>query len=193
MVFLMRVAMSCAVAATTALALTPTASATSAAEFTLTSPAFADNEMIPEEYTCAGDGEAGEDPSPPLEWTEATDAQSYAIVFADRVDDGNKRHWAIWDIPAATLSLPENLPAGFEVPDQGGAKQKSFGDGDAAEQYFGPCPGGSTNPYTFTLYAVDTTTVPELTSDSSMEEIETAIQEVGVDETVLRGMSDAST
>lgn len=190
---LLRTALSCAVAATAALAVTPVAGATPAAQFTLTSPAFADDELIPDQYTCAGDGTAGQDPSPPLEWTEEYYAQGYAIVFADRVNDGNKRHWLIWDIPASTLALPEALGAGFEVPDQGGAKQKALGSGADTEQYFGPCPGGSTNPYTFTLHALNTATIPDLTPDSSLEEIETAIQGVSIAETVLRGRSDAST
>ena len=37
-------------------------------DFKLTSSAFADNATIPDKYTCAGDGTAGQDPSPPLAW-----------------------------------------------------------------------------------------------------------------------------
>jgi Raf kinase inhibitor-like YbhB/YbcL family protein len=161
--------------------------------FKLTSSAFADDAMIPAKYTCAGDGTAGQDPSPPFAWTAASGAQAYAIVFADRVNNGNKLHWAIWDIPAATTSLPENLGAGFTVPGQGGAKQKAMGSGANSQKYFGPCPGGSTNPYTFTLYALNTTTVPGITSSSTMAQIETAIKNASTANTVLRGRSNART
>nr|WP_042191855.1 PQQ-dependent sugar dehydrogenase [Kibdelosporangium sp. MJ126-NF4]CEL20327.1 FIG01133694: hypothetical protein [Kibdelosporangium sp. MJ126-NF4]CTQ97552.1 FIG01133694: hypothetical protein [Kibdelosporangium sp. MJ126-NF4] len=162
-------------------------------EFKLTSSAFADNAMIPAKHTCAGDGTAGQDPSPPLAWGKEANAKSYAIVFADRVNDGNKRHWAIWDIPAATLSLPENLGAGFTVPDQGGAKQKAMGSGANAQKYFGPCPGGSTNPYTFTLYSVNVATLPGVTSSSGLDVIQNAIVANSGANTVLRGRSNAST
>jgi Raf kinase inhibitor-like YbhB/YbcL family protein len=160
--------------------------------FKLTSSAFADDAMIPAKHTCAGDGTAGQDPSPPLAWGASTGAQAYAIVFADRANSGNKLHWAIWDIPAATSSLPENLGAGFTVPNQGGAKQKAMGSGANSQKFFGPCPGGSTNPYTFTLYALNTATVPGITSSSTMAQIETAIKNASSANTVLRGRSNAS-
>ncbi|WP_246291015.1 PQQ-dependent sugar dehydrogenase [Lentzea indica] len=160
--------------------------------FALTSSAFADNAMIPAKYTCAGDGSPGQDPSPPFAWTESSGAQAYAIVFADRVNNGNKLHWAIWDVPAASRSLPENLGAGFNVPGQGSAKQKAMGSGANSQKFFGPCPGGSTNPYTFTLYALNTATVPGITSSSTMAQIETAIKNASTANTVLRGRSNAS-
>ncbi|RAS59873.1 glucose/arabinose dehydrogenase [Lentzea atacamensis] len=161
--------------------------------FKLTSSAFADDAMIPAKYTCAGDGVAGQDPSPPFAWGESSGAQAYAIVFADRVNNGNKLHWAIWDIPATARSLPENLGAGFNVPGQGPAKQKAMGSGANSQKFFGPCPGGSTNPYTFTLYALNTATVPGITSSSTMAQIETAIKNASTANTVLRGRSNART
>ncbi|SMD23131.1 Glucose/arabinose dehydrogenase, beta-propeller fold [Lentzea albidocapillata] len=161
--------------------------------FKLSSPAFADDAMIPAKHTCAGDGVAGQDPSPSFAWGESAGAQAYAIVFADRVNNGNKLHWAIWDIPGGSRSLPENLGSGFAVPGQGAAKQKAMGSGANSLKYFGPCPGGSTNPYTFTLYALNTATVPGITSGSSMAQIETAIKNASVAGTVLRGRSNART
>ncbi|WP_405600423.1 PQQ-dependent sugar dehydrogenase [Streptomyces sp. NBC_01410] len=110
-------------------------------EFKLTSGAFNDNATIPAKYTCAGDGTAGQDPSPPLAWgAGSSGARSYAIVFADVANSGNKLHWAIWDIPAARLSLPEGLGSGFDVPGQNGAKQKAMGSGANAQKFFGPAP-----------------------------------------------------
>ncbi|MEV6826874.1 PQQ-dependent sugar dehydrogenase [Amycolatopsis sp. NPDC051102] len=160
--------------------------------FKLTSSAFADNATIPDKYTCAGDGTAGQDPSPPLAWGAADGAKGYAVVFADVANGGNKLHWAIWDVPAATKSLPEGLGAGYTVPNQGGAKQKAMGSGANAQKFFGPCPGGSSHPYTFTLYALNTATVPGLTSSSTMAQIETAIKGASTGSVVLRGKSSAA-
>ncbi|WP_406303789.1 PQQ-dependent sugar dehydrogenase [Streptomyces sp. NBC_00885] len=163
-------------------------------EFKLTSSAFNDNATIPAKYTCAGDGTAGQDPSPPLAWgAGSSGARSYAIVFADVAGSGNKLHWAIWDIPAARLSLPEGLGSGFDVPGQNGARQKAMGSGANAQKFFGPCPGGSTHPYTFTLYAVNSTTVPGIGSGSSMAQIETAIKNASTANVKLRGNSNAGT
>jgi glucose/arabinose dehydrogenase/phosphatidylethanolamine-binding protein (PEBP) family uncharacterized protein len=161
--------------------------------FKLTSSAFAEAATIPDKYTCAGDGTAGQDPSPPLAWGAPTAApQSYAIVFADTANAGNKLHWAIWDIPAASTSLPENLGAGFTVPNQGGAKQKAMGSGANSQKFFGPCPGGSSHPYSFTLYAVNSATVPGLTSASTMAQIETAIKNSSSANVKLTGKSSAA-
>ena len=147
------------------------------APFVLRSSAFVDGAMMPVRYTCAFDGTAGIDISPPLNWGPGTmNAAAYAIVFADRVNGGNKLHWMIWDIKPEQLSLPEGLGAGYNVPSHAPAKQKAFTTGAATLQYFGPCPGGSTNPYTFTLYAQNVATIPGVTSASSVATIEAQIK-----------------
>ncbi len=162
-------------------------------DFKLGSSAFNDNATIPNKYTCAGDGSPGQDVSPPLAWgAGSTNAKGYAIVFADVANNGNKLHWAIWDIPASAATLPEGLGAGFTVPNQNGAKQKAMGSGANSQKYFGPCPGGSTHPYTFTLYALNSATVPGLTSSSSMAQIETAIKNASSANVKLRGNSNAA-
>ncbi|MBJ3811176.1 PQQ-dependent sugar dehydrogenase [Streptomyces flavofungini] len=162
--------------------------------FKLSSTAFADNATIPDKYTCAGDGSAGQDTSPPLAWGAGdTGAKAYAVVFADVAGNGNKLHWALWDVPAARSALPEKLGPGFDVPGLDGAKQKAMGSGANSRQYFGPCPGGSSHPYTFTLYALNTAKVPGLTSSSSMSQIETAIKNASTASVKLRGKSDAGT
>jgi phosphatidylethanolamine-binding protein (PEBP) family uncharacterized protein len=86
-------------------------------------------------------------------------------------------HWAIWNIPASTLALPEGLALGNPIASLAGAKQVSgplFGDG-----YVGPCPSWAVAPgapppaegapepevsnddYTFTIYALPTETISE--------------------------------
>ncbi|TCO53432.1 PQQ-dependent sugar dehydrogenase [Actinocrispum wychmicini] len=160
--------------------------------FALTSSAFQNNGTIPAKYTCAGDGKAGQDTSPPLSWAAGTtNAKAYAIVLADTANSGNKLHWAIWDVPGTTLA--EGLGAGFTVPNVPGAKQKAMGSGNDALKFFGPCPGGTTHPYTFTLYAQNTTTVPGLTANSTMAQIETAIKNASTANAKLAGNSNAGT
>jgi Raf kinase inhibitor-like YbhB/YbcL family protein len=182
-----------AVFAATAMAVTMTATpamASPTAGLTLSSTAFADNAKIPDHYTCAFDHKAGRDVSPPLAWTgAATGVKGYAIVLRDVANGGDKVHWAIWNIPAATASLPEGLGSGYDVPGQGGAKQKAMGSGTTAQQYFGPCPGGKEHPYTFTLYALKS--APALSASSSMSQIESAIKKASSANVVLHGKSAA--
>jgi plastocyanin/phosphatidylethanolamine-binding protein (PEBP) family uncharacterized protein len=172
----------------------PTPTPTPSSPFVLTSSAFIDNALMPVRFTCAGDGVAGQDTSPPLAWGPGTmNAQAYAIVFADRVNGGNKLHWMIWDIKPSQLSLPEGLGAGFNVPGHSPAKQKAFTSGANTLSFFGPCPGGSTNPYTFTLYAQNVATLPGVTSSSTVTQIEAAIKaNSNVTTAVLHARSNAS-
>jgi Raf kinase inhibitor-like YbhB/YbcL family protein len=169
------------------------AAASPKAGMALSSTAFADNAAIPDHYSCAFDHKAGRDVSPPLAWTAGdSNAKAYAIVLRDVANGGDKVHWAIWNIPAATVSLPEGLGSGYSVPGQNGAKQKAMGSGSTAQQYFGPCPGGREHPYTFTLYALKSATVPGLSSSSTMSQIESAIKKASSANAVLHGKSAAS-
>jgi plastocyanin/phosphatidylethanolamine-binding protein (PEBP) family uncharacterized protein len=172
---------------------TPTPTPTTG-PFALSSSAFVDNALMPVRFTCAGDGVAGQDPSPPLAWGAGSmNAQAYAIVFADRANGGNKLHWMIWDIKPSQFALPEALGAGFMVPGHSPAKQKAFTSGAATLSFFGPCPGGSTNPYTFTLYAQNVATIPGITSSSTVTQIEAAIKaNSNATTAVLRARSNAS-
>ena len=45
------------------------------------------------------------------------------------------------------------------VPGVSGAHQKALGSGAQTTQYFGPCPGGSTHKYVFTVYALNVATL----------------------------------
>jgi Raf kinase inhibitor-like YbhB/YbcL family protein len=158
--------------------------------FALSSTAFANNATIPTRYTCAQDKKAGNDISPPLAWGPGTNKPlSYAIILND-LGNGNK-HWAIWDIPASTTSLPEGLGLGFNVPGVAGAKQKALGSGNQTLQYFGPCPGGSTHKYEFTLYAINKATLPGLSQSSTVAQVETAAQANDLANTKLAGNSNA--
>jgi Raf kinase inhibitor-like YbhB/YbcL family protein len=160
--------------------------------FQLTSSAFASGGNIPTKYTCQQDGAAGNDISPPLAWGAGNNSpKSYAVVLVDTAN-GNK-HWAIWDIPASTTSLPEGLGKGFNVPNVSGAHQKGMGGSGTSQQFFGPCPGGSSHRYEFTLYALNVTTLPGLSSSSTVAQVETAAQANDLANVKLAGNSSAHT
>jgi Raf kinase inhibitor-like YbhB/YbcL family protein len=157
---------------------------------TLTSTAFADKGNIPIKYTCQQDHKAGNDISPPLAWTAGAEkAQSYAIILVD-TGNGNK-HWAMWDVPAATTSLKEGLGLGFNVPDVTGAHQKALGKNNQTLQYFGPCPGGNSHKYVFTLYALKVAKLPGLTGKSTVAQAETAAKANALATATLSGNSKA--
>ena len=116
----------------------------------ITSAAFADGQTIPAKYTCDGS-----DISPPLQWTNApASAKSFALI-ADDPDApvGTWVHWVIYDLPAGTSLLPEDVAKSQYAT--GNAKQgindfKRLG-------YGGPCPPpGKPHRYFFKLYALDT-------------------------------------
>lgn len=116
-----------------------------AAPFELTSTAYEEGGMIPVMYSCDG-----ANVSPPLAWTEGpAGTMSYAIIFRDL--SNGLGHAAIFDIPAATLSLPEDVEREYAPADVPGAAQCDAYDNDPG--YAGPCPG-SPHTYEFTIYAV---------------------------------------
>lgn len=109
----------------------------------LRSPAFADGEPIPKQYTCDG-----EDVSPPIEWSASPAGTRSLALSLDDPDAGRYpfTHWLAWGLPAAAGSLPEGKP-----PPQEG--RNDFG----ASGYRGPCPPpGKPHRYVFRLYALDT-------------------------------------
>ena len=115
----------------------------------ITSSAFTDGKIIPTRYTCSG-----ADVSPALAWSDAPVGTASFALIADDPDAprGTWVHWVIYNIPAGTTILAENVP-----------KDKTLSDGSAQGQndfqrfgYGGPCPPpGKPHRYFFTLYALD--------------------------------------
>jgi Raf kinase inhibitor-like YbhB/YbcL family protein len=120
---------------------------------TLTSSAWRDGGEIPAPYT-----QAGEDMSPPLQWTGAPEGVvSYALVVHDvdaAAGNGTEDllHWLVWNIPAAVTSLHEHSPSMSQLPD--GTRQISA----TGPYYRGPgAPAsGPAHHYVFELFALDT-------------------------------------
>jgi len=124
--------------------------------FTLTSTAFAASGSIPAIHTCNGTNV-----SPPLTWTDApAGTQSYAVVMRDlSLGASPNYHWVIYDIPAATTSLPQNVDQTASPSVPAGAKQTYWSFG-ADYSYRGPCPPSGTHDYQFTVYSFATATIP---------------------------------
>jgi len=116
---------------------------------TITSTAFSEGSMIPQNYACDG-----EDISPPLAWSGVPDGTKSLALICDDPDApmGTWVHWVLFNVSAHIMELPANI-----LPEkiiQNGAKHgindfRKFG-------YGGPCPPGGTHRYYFKLYALDT-------------------------------------
>jgi len=113
----------------------------------VSSTSFADGAEIPAKNV------GGTGVSPQLSWTGApATTMSYALIMhdtdasTDGTVTGDITHWVVWNIPAATTSLPEGGP----VP--AGVGQLSL----RGPQYMGPAPpaGHPYHHYIFTVYAL---------------------------------------
>ncbi|MGD8785981.1 MAG: YbhB/YbcL family Raf kinase inhibitor-like protein [Phycisphaerales bacterium] len=117
-------------------------------EIKITSSAFQQEGMIPSKYTCDG-----ADVSPPLQWDEIPeDTKSIALINDDPdAPMGTWVHWVLYDLPADTKELAENIPPEETLPN--GAKQGITDFGKIG--YGGPCPPSGTHRYFFKIYALD--------------------------------------
>ena len=74
----------------------------------VTSPAFAEGQMIPADYTADG-----ADISPPLEWSGVPEGTKSIALISDDPDapQGAWEHWVIYNMPPETTSIPVSSPA----------------------------------------------------------------------------------
>ncbi|QCX74671.1 putative kinase inhibitor [Streptomyces sp. YIM 121038] len=167
----------CALLVTGAVGLSPaTASSASSAPsatrsaFALSSTAFADGGVIPKVHECTSGG--GSDPakrneSPPLAWSGApAAAKSYAIVMRD-LDNANLIHWVIYDIPANTASLPQNVDHKYQPSTPAGARQVYYRGSASLYGYQGPCSPSTVNTYEFVVHALNQASLTSLNANSS--------------------------
>lgn len=120
-----------------------------AAEWQLSSPAFASGESIPQQHT--GDGE---NVSPPLEWTAPPEGTRELALICDDPDApaGTFTHWIVYGLAPEVTGLPEGL-ARSETVAHPALKQGVNGFGKVG--YDGPAPPpGKAHRYQFTLYAL---------------------------------------
>lgn len=162
---------------------------------TLGSTAFAEGGKIP----CAHVATfcAGQQQSPPFEWTGAPEGtQSYALVMRD-VTVANV-HWVLYDIPVSTSSLPVNVARDTRTPvPPAGAKQSRPPEGFGTDEfgYFGPCPvvGADEHSYTFTLYARPVATEEGVTAATTGDELAAIVSTGALAVSALTGVQDAKT
>ena len=111
-------------------------------EMTLTSPAFAQDEAIPLQFSCDGD-----DLSPELAWAGIPEGAASLVLIMDDPDApvGTWDHWLLFDMPPDLEGLAQGATAGTEGNNS--LNQTGYG---------GPCPPGGTHRYFFKLYALDT-------------------------------------
>jgi Raf kinase inhibitor-like YbhB/YbcL family protein len=133
----------------------------------LTSTAFAEGAPIPAKHTCDE-----KDLSPPLKWSGVPAGAKSLVLIADDPDApvGTWVHWVLYDLPANTTELAEDVPKSQYVA--GGAKQ---GQNDFRRLgYGGPCPPrGKAHRYFFKLYALDN--LLDLKPGASKKEVERAM------------------
>jgi len=149
--------------------------------FTLTSPAFVPDGMIPPVFTCDGDNT-----SPELKWVHPPDAvRSFALIVDDPdAPRGTFTHWVLFDIPAATNRLP-SAARGVGVEGRNDFQHDGYG---------GPCPppNHGQHRYDFRLFALDIETL-HLKTGASRAEVEKAIQGHILDQAELMGRYERTT
>ena len=148
--------------------------------FALTSPSLTQGGMFPAELTCAGANR-----SPELDWAGGPTAMSYALVLTDTAN--MLRHWAVWDIPATTHSLPAMLATTPTLTVPAGAHQASA----SGNGYTGPCPSGNTHNYLFELHAIDVATLPGLSATPMAAQAVAAIMMHSLGKASLSAQSNA--
>lgn len=121
--------------------------------FIIQSAGFAKNELIPARYTCDG-----KNISLPLEWSGVPmHTKSFALIMDDPEAPAQTWvHWVLYNIPADTQELKEDIPSEKKLADgalHGINDFKNYG-------YGGPCPPSGTHHYFLKLYALDT--LPDL-------------------------------
>jgi Raf kinase inhibitor-like YbhB/YbcL family protein len=139
---------------------------TTLAKLELTSPAFADGQQIPTQYSCDGAGQ-----SPPLAWGDPPrNTKSFAMVIDDPdAPSGTFRHWGVYDIPPGQ----RDLAAGAGAPTRSSLMQ-SLNDG-GKPGYTGMCPpkGHGLHLYHFRLFALDVSAL-DLPAAAKVKDIEDA-------------------
>lgn len=139
----------------------------------ITSPAFADKQMIPPKYTCDG-----KNINPPLEIINIPPKTRSLVLIVNDPDapSGDWVHWLVWNINPETKLIAED-----ESPQ--GAIQ---GTNDFNKQnYGGPCPPSGIHHYQFKIYALDT--LLNLPSSSRKKDLGKAMENHILDKALLIG------
>jgi Raf kinase inhibitor-like YbhB/YbcL family protein len=141
-----------------------------AASMKVTSAEIKDGATIANEQVFKGLGCTGSNISPSLTWTGApAGTKSFAVTMydPDAPTGSGWWHWVVFNIPAATTSLPKGAGDVAKKLMPAGAIQSrtDFGSGG----YGGPCPPAGDKPhhYQITVFAVDVDKLPDATGDAA--------------------------
>lgn len=157
----------------------------STATFALTSSVITDGGDFPVTYACTQRG--GTDVSPPLTWTGApSGTMAYALVFFDT--SNGLTHAAMWDIPVATTSLPEDVEKLYQPSEVAGAKQ-ALAYHNQWNGYAGPCPS-TAHLYRFTIHAVNAASLAGLSQSSTALQAANAIEAASIGSATLEATFD---
>lgn len=113
----------------------------------ITSSAFNEGSMIPAKYTCDDINI-----SPPLKWSKAPEGTKTFAIICDDPDApaGTWVHWVLYNLPADTNELSEDIPPVELLPSDARQGKNDFG----RIGYGGPCPPGGIHRYYFKIYAL---------------------------------------
>jgi len=146
-----------ALAIVLAVAFAPNAVNAAPRHFTLSSPAFKDDALLPLKYAGGvqcGSGSRGENISPPLAWSNPPKGtKSFALLMID--PDGRRGigsvHWVAYGIPATRTELKEGEGAAASQEIAGGKNSRG------STIYAGPCgpPVDAPHHYVIDLIALD--------------------------------------
>ncbi len=123
---------------------------------------------IPKRYTCDG-----ADVSPQLSWSDPPQGSQSLALIADDPDAprGTWTHWVVYDLPARTKELAEDVRKVDQMPGGGSQGRNDFGK----VGYGGPCPPpGKPHRYFFRVFALDKPL--GLKPGASRKEVESAMQ-----------------
>jgi len=140
---------------------------------------FDDGEKIPKKYTCDGD-----DISPELLISDVPkEAKSLTLIVDDPdAPVGTFTHWVLYNLPADTIKIEENIQAAEILSNGAMHGVTNFN----RIGYGGPCPPWGTHRYFFKLYAIDM--VLNLPKRATKKQVEAAIKGHIVEEVELIGL-----
>ncbi len=140
----------------------------------ITSPAFANKQMIPPKYTCDG-----ENINPLLQISNTpTETQSLVLIVDDPdAPSGDWVHWLVWNISPKIQSIAEN-----EIPEKAIQGINDFN----RQNYGGPCPPSGIHRYQFKIYALNT--LLNIPPNSRKKDLEKTIENHILDKALLIGL-----
>ena len=131
----------------------------------LTSPAFIEQGVIPQRYTCEG-----ANVSPPLAWSGIPPGAASLVLIIDDPDAPDPAaplltwvHWLLYNLPPTASELAEGI-ASAALP---AATLEGLNDWQRTG-YGGPCPPIGRHRYFHKLYALDTR-LPDLHHPSKLQ------------------------